>query len=205
MAPEIASPAPSLNPTKFGIQPSLRPKIPSSDGLGEGCHGLRHNRSEEVEGRRDAAPAAMPRRATTRQRSDDSTDTDDREQLVYRRTRQPGTLHQNARLNEERAAGSVRLFILAAFRPFQFSHNLKPLSSRELRQHCGTSGVGNRDLVTTFPVKLKNIGAHIQTFRAKANTWIQCHFPVWSSDGHWSNDLYPSIRLHFEGIAWKST
>jgi hypothetical protein len=102
-------------------------------------------------------------------------------------------------------AGSVRFFILAAFRPFQFSHNLKPPSSRELRQHCGTSGVGNRDLVTTFPVKLKNIGAHIQTFRAKANTWIQCHFPVWSSDGHWSNDLYPSIRLHFEGIAWKST
>ena len=96
---------------------------------------------------------------------------DGREQLVHRRTRQPGTLHQNARLNEERAAGSVRLFILAAFRPFQFSHNLQSRPpQRELRQHCGTSGVGNRDLVTTFPVKLKNIGAHIQTFRAKANT-----------------------------------
>ena len=61
MAPEIANPASSLNPTKFGIRRSLRPKIPSSDGLGEGCHGLRHNRSDEVEGRRDAAPAAMPR------------------------------------------------------------------------------------------------------------------------------------------------
>src|SRR5262249_9016205 len=36
--------------------------------------------------------------ATTRQRSDDSADKDDREQLVYRRTRQPGTLHQAARL-----------------------------------------------------------------------------------------------------------
>ena len=112
MAPEIANPAPSLNPTKLGIRPSLRPKIPSSDGLGEGCHGLRHNRSEEVEGRRDAAPAAMPRKgATTRQRSDDSTDTDDREQLVYRRTRQPGALHQGARLNEERASKAA-LFLI---------------------------------------------------------------------------------------------
>ena len=43
-------------------------------------------------------------------RSDDSTDTDDREQLVYRRTRQPGALHQGARLNEESAAGSRPLF-----------------------------------------------------------------------------------------------
>ena len=54
MAPEIANPAPSLNPTKFSIRPSLRPTIPSSDGLGRGCHGLRHERSDEVEGR-DAA------------------------------------------------------------------------------------------------------------------------------------------------------
>ena len=41
---------------------------------------IRHNRSDEVEGRRDAAPAAMPRKgATTRQRSDDTTDKDGRQ------------------------------------------------------------------------------------------------------------------------------
>jgi len=110
VAPDIANPAPSLNPTKFSIRPSLRPTIPSSDGLGRGCYGLRHQRSDEVEGR-DAAPAATPRNwAAARQRGDDSADKDDREQLVYRRTRQPGTLRQSARLIEERAAGSRPLF-----------------------------------------------------------------------------------------------
>ena len=109
-------------------------------------------------------------RGHDRQRSDDSTDTDGREQLVHRRTRQPGTLHQNARLNEERTAGSVRLSSSRVSTVPVLTQPAKPPSSRELRQHCGTSGVGNRDLVTAFPVKLKNIGAHIQTFRAKADT-----------------------------------
>ena len=33
-----------------------------------------------------------------------------------------------------------------------------------------------RALVTTFSLKLKNIGAHIQTFRTKADTWNSMSF-----------------------------
>ena len=142
MAPEIANPAPSLNPTKFSIRPSLRPTIPSSDGLGKGCPGLRHERSDEVEGR-DAAPAAMSRNcAATRQRSDDSTDKDDREQLVYRRTRQPGALRQGARLTEESAAGSRPLFSICRRRvdslaPQAHDHvNANDLVARRWHGNC---------------------------------------------------------------------
>jgi hypothetical protein len=60
-------------------QPSLRPTIRSSDELGRGCHGPRHDRSHEVEGR-DAASAATARNgAATRQRGDDTADKDDRQ------------------------------------------------------------------------------------------------------------------------------
>ena len=56
-------------------------------------------------------------------------------------------------------------------------------------ESSGSSAFGPKALVTTFLVKQKNFGPHIQTFRAKADTGFQCHFPAWSSDGHWSNDL----------------
>jgi hypothetical protein len=51
----VANPAPSLNQTKFGIRPSLRLTIPSSNGLGEGTHEPRHNRFDEIEGTDEAS------------------------------------------------------------------------------------------------------------------------------------------------------
>src|SRR4029077_6009880 len=100
-----------FKPNKIQYPAIIATTIPSSDELGRGCHGLRHERSDEVEGR-DAAPAATPRNwAAARQRGDDSTDKDDREQLVYRRTRQPGTLRQSARLNEEKGGPKTAHFL----------------------------------------------------------------------------------------------
>jgi hypothetical protein len=51
--------------------------------------------------------------AETCQRSDDTADKDDREQLVYRRTRQPGTFHPGPRLKGEMAARIGPLLSLA--------------------------------------------------------------------------------------------
>ena len=73
----------------------------------------------------------------------------------------------------------------AAHRLESATDRLRSIFSRLVRSSRNRAA----ERMRTFPVKLKNICPHIQTFRAKVNTWIQCHFPVWSSDGHWSNDL----------------